>query len=1062
MSSSRLCSNKDRSRQSAFVEGAIVRIKLENILTYNSVEFKTGPYLNVIIGPNGTGKSAIVCAICLGLAGKTSWLGRAKEPADYVKYGTTKGTIELELFNCTGDNYVIRREITKSRDSRGTSGWWVNGRTASQKSVEEMVSRLKIQVGNLVQFLPQEKVADFARMSQQELLENTEKVVDSGDLYEKHQKLKEEGRLSTEFEQELVNLSAQLDTEQQKNARLEQDVINFKQREKFLEKVKLLKMKRPWLEYMGMKKEFERLKVQRDEKEVTFKKARSESAPLKDQQDILTQLKQNLDAQLKKKTSEIRDHANKVSDSSRGLENLEDKITEAKSDMEAKFNQEENRKKKLADLMSQKAALENELIQLEGASAEQLATELHKVTEQTRELLRELNNIEQQGMAVRAEIAGLRREINDAQTELRNIQDMGNRRLEMLRRAHKHTYDAVMWLRENKNKFKATVHEPILLCLNMKNSSDAKYLETHISFNDMRAFVCEDPADLELFMTVMRDQQKLKVNAVRVPREPLSAFRPRYPISELSALGFKNYLQDLFTCPEAVMRYLCSLYKVHLIPVGDAHAQQNVEQIIARHPELNNFYTAHVQYRIKKSKYDGVVSSRNTPLKEPTFLAASVDVQREHSLTTQIQETQKTLSEKENQYQFFQQNQINLEKSVNSLREKKKELMRQKDQKKRVQQQIQTKMESIQRVESEKLDLEAEKKMDSVISKIIAQKCDHMAVMHTHTQECFQLSQQKVRMNLKQAEIMRDLSVLEARLRDRSQGLLAQEKELEELKRSVKDMKAKAKEKLQEAKKATNTGSDEELSAEKRKAFDQCPSNIEDLDAEIHGIQARADAIFQTDEKVIHTYQQREKRIAELKATLEQKRREKGQHHEEVQTTHNQWLTMLKDHIKNINKNFSYFFSAMGCCGEVDLSIPESETAYGQYGVRIKVKFRDGEVLRELTPYHQSGGERSVATVLYMMSLQELAKCPFRCVDEINQGMDPVNERKIFELVVQTVCKSSMSQYFLLTPKLLPDLEYADNMTVLCVNNGPHVMNHSCWNIPKFLHRRAALEEEEN
>lgn len=54
---------------------------------------------------------------------------------------------------------------------------------------------------------------------------------------------------------------------------------------------------------MGMKKEFERLKVQRDEKEVTFMKARSESAPLKDQQDILTQLKQNLDAQLKKKVS---------------------------------------------------------------------------------------------------------------------------------------------------------------------------------------------------------------------------------------------------------------------------------------------------------------------------------------------------------------------------------------------------------------------------------------------------------------------------------------------------------------------------------------------------------------------------------------------------------------------------------------------------------------------------------------------------------------------------------------------------------------------------------------
>ena len=53
----------------------------------------------------------------------------------------------------------------------------------------------------------------------------------------------------------------------------------------------------------------------------------------------------------------------------------------------------------------------------------------------------------------------------DAQHELRNIQDVGNQRLEQLRRYHKHTYDAVMWLRKNKSKFKATIHEPIILCV---------------------------------------------------------------------------------------------------------------------------------------------------------------------------------------------------------------------------------------------------------------------------------------------------------------------------------------------------------------------------------------------------------------------------------------------------------------------------------------------------------------------------------------------------------------------------------------------------------------------
>ena len=40
---------------------------------------------------------------------------------------------------------------------------------------------------------------------------------------------------------------------------------------------------------------------------------------------------------------------------------------------------------------------------------------------------------------------------------------------------------------------------------------------------------------------------------------------------------------------------------------------------------------------------------------------------------------------------------------------------------------------------------------------------------------------------------------------------------------------------------------------------------------------------------------------------------------------------------------------------------------------------------QELTASHQSGGERSVATAIYMLALQALTTVPFRCVDEINQ-----------------------------------------------------------------------------
>lgn len=54
------------------MRGSIVRLRLENFVTYDLIEFYPGPNLNMIIGPNGSGKSTFVCAICMGLGWNTS------------------------------------------------------------------------------------------------------------------------------------------------------------------------------------------------------------------------------------------------------------------------------------------------------------------------------------------------------------------------------------------------------------------------------------------------------------------------------------------------------------------------------------------------------------------------------------------------------------------------------------------------------------------------------------------------------------------------------------------------------------------------------------------------------------------------------------------------------------------------------------------------------------------------------------------------------------------------------------------------------------------------------
>ncbi|KAI3988550.1 hypothetical protein MKX01_026364 [Papaver californicum] len=127
----------------------------------------------------------------------------------------------------------------------------------------------------------------------------------------------------------------------------------------------------------------------------------------------------------------------------------------------------------------------------------------------------------------------------------------------------------------------------------------------------------------------------------------------------------------------------------------------------------------------------------------------------------------------------------------------------------------------------------------------------------------------------------------------------------------------------------------------------------------------------------------------------------------------------------------------MAVAGEV--SLDERDMEFDKFGILIKVKFRQAGQLQVLSAHHQSGGERSVSTILYLVSLQDLTNCPFRVVDEINQGMDPINERKMFQQLVRAASQLNTPQCFLLTPKLLPDLEYSEACSLLTIMNGPWI-----------------------
>jgi len=231
-----------------FKPGAIVRVKLTNFITYENAEFFPGPHLNMVIGPNGTGKSSVVCAICLGLGWDPKNLGRAGEVGEFVKHGMKDASIEIELQrqDSESDNSIVRVRITRDGNKRE---WWLNGKRTNLKVVQALMKEYRIQVDNLCQFLPQDKVSEFAALSPVELLLQTQRAAASEDMLEMHEKLKKLRKDEINLMQQRATDEEQLVNYEARQQDLRAEVERLQERNQIIKQVQRLKNTVPFVEY---------------------------------------------------------------------------------------------------------------------------------------------------------------------------------------------------------------------------------------------------------------------------------------------------------------------------------------------------------------------------------------------------------------------------------------------------------------------------------------------------------------------------------------------------------------------------------------------------------------------------------------------------------------------------------------------------------------------------------------------------------------------------------------------------------------------------------------------
>ncbi|KAI3978236.1 hypothetical protein MKX01_013067 [Papaver californicum] len=447
-----------------YLPGNITMIELHNFMTFDHVICTT----------------SLVCAIALGLGGEPQLLGRASKVGAYVKRGETSG-----------------ESITTTRiiNTKTKSEWLFNDDVVAKSEVLEIIQKFNIQVNNLTQFLPQDRVCEFAKLTPVQLLEETEKAVGDPQLPVLHSTLVNRSSEHKRLEVVIQHSRDALNRLKVLNVAQQEDVERVLYGKELLVQVESMKKN----EYMNVKKD-ETAAVRRKEKAV--EQLTILQGPIEEQRKALA-----AQDEVCENVSNKQYEAHLLGVKVRGKY---DEMEELRMDNESRQQRIETANEKLADAIQ---ALKN----LPGYDYESHMAERDLLGTQIVEL------------------------INSAKEKRRRIRNMTIISLCNLKRSGADKiYEAYRWLQEHRHELKTEVYGPILLEVTVPNKD--------------RSFVTQDADDRDILVEGLK---QFNVPVLNYAGGRAGNDRVPFELSEeMQKLGIYSRLDQLFDGPNAVKEVL--------------------------------------------------------------------------------------------------------------------------------------------------------------------------------------------------------------------------------------------------------------------------------------------------------------------------------------------------------------------------------------------------------------------------------------------------------------------------------------------------------------------------
>ncbi|KAH9774379.1 Structural maintenance of chromosomes protein 5 [Citrus sinensis] len=967
-----------------YMPGNIIEIELHNFMTFDHLICKPGSRLNLVIGPNGSGKSSLVCAIALALGGDTQLgpilklLGRATSIGAYVKRGEESGYIKISLRGDTKEEHLT---IMRKIDTRNKSEWFFN---VPKGEVLEITKRFNIQVNNLTQFLPQDRVCEFAKLSPVKLLEETEKAVGDPQL----PTVKRNG--------DTLNQLMALNVEQEK------DVERVRQRAELLEKVESMKKKLPWLKYDMKKAEYIAAKEQEKDAKKKLDEAANTLHEFSKPIEGKKQEKAILDGDCKKLSSLINENSKRRMDFLEKVDQVGVQVQGKYKEMQELRRQEQSRQQRILKAREELAAAE---LDLQNVPAYEPPHDKIVCVVSNFDLLLSSGS-------ARLDVV------------LKDMEDKNNKLLHALRNSGaENIFEAYCWLQQHRHELNKEAYGPVLLEVNVSNRAHANYLEDHVGHYIWKSFITQDAGDRDF---LAKNLKPFDVPILNYVSNESSRKEPFQISEEMRALGISARLDQVFDAPHAVKELVTTLFCPQYI--GSKETDQKADNVAKL--GILDFWTPENHYRWSISRYGGHVSASVEPVNQ-----SRVDGNEIERLRSKKKKLEESVDELEESLKSMQTEQRLIEDEAAKLQKEREEIINivQIEKRKR------REMENHINLRKRKLEsIEKEDDINTALAKLVDQAADLNIQQFKYAIEIKNLLVEIVSCKWSYAEKHMASIEFDAKIRELEFNLKQHEKLALQASLHYEDCKKEVehcRKHLSDAKRQAESIAF--ITPELEKEFLEMPTTIEELEAAIQDNISQANSIFFLNQNILQEYEHRQQQIEDLSTKQEADKKELKRFLAEIDALKEKWLPTLRNLVAQINETFSRNFQEMAVAGEV--SLDEHESDFDKFGILIKVKFRQSGQLEVLSAHHQSGGERSVSTILYLVSLQDLTNCPFRVVDEINQGMDPINERKMFQQLVRAASQPNTPQCFLLTPKLLPDLEYSEACSILNIMDGPWI-----------------------